>query len=83
MVSALDPHSAFLDSDEYERGSASSTTGNYSGVGIEVTMEDRRGQGRQAPIDGTSAAKAGIRPEDMIVAIDGVPIDTSGLNERY
>ena len=34
-----------------------------------------------APIDGTSAAKAGIRPGDMIVAIDGVPIDSSGLND--
>jgi carboxyl-terminal processing protease len=79
MVSALDPHSAFLDSDEYDEIRIS-TTGNYSGVGIEVTMEDE-GVKVVAPIDGTSAAKAGIRPGDMIVAIDGVPIDTSGLND--
>jgi carboxyl-terminal processing protease len=79
MVSALDPHSAFLDTDEYDEIRIS-TTGNYSGVGIEVTMEDE-GVKVVAPIDGTSAAKAGIRPGDMIVAIDGVPIDTSGLND--
>jgi carboxyl-terminal processing protease len=79
MVSALDPHSAFLDSDEYDEIRIS-TTGNYSGVGIEVTMEDE-GVKVVAPIDGTSAAKAGIRPGDMIVAIDGVPIDSSGLND--
>jgi carboxyl-terminal processing protease len=79
MVSALDPHSAFLDSDEYDEIRIS-TTGNYSGVGIEVTMEDD-GVKVVAPIDGTSAAKAGIRPGDMIVAIDGVPVDTSGLND--
>jgi carboxyl-terminal processing protease len=79
MVSALDPHSAFLDSDEYDEIRIS-TTGNYSGVGIEVTMEDE-GVKVVAPIDGTSAAKAGIHPGDMIVAIDGVPIDTSGLND--
>jgi carboxyl-terminal processing protease len=79
MVAALDPHSAFLDSDEYDEIRIS-TTGNYSGVGIEVTMEDD-GVKVVAPIDGTSAAKAGIRPGDMIVAIDGVPVDTSGLND--
>ena len=79
MVSALDPHSAFLDSDEYDEIRIS-TTGNYSGVGIVVTMEDE-GVKVVAPIDGTSAAKAGIRPGDMIVAIDGVPIDSSGLND--
>ena len=79
MVSALDPHSAFLDSDEYDEIRIS-TTGNYSGVGIEVTMEDE-GVKVVAPIDGTAAAKAGIRPGDMIVAIDGVPIDSSGLND--
>ena len=79
MVSALDPHSAFLDSDEYDEIRIS-TTGNYSGVGIEVTMEDE-GVKVVAPIDGTSAAKAGIRPGDMIVAIDGVPVDSSGLND--
>jgi carboxyl-terminal processing protease len=79
MVSSLDPHSAFLDSDEYDEIRIS-TTGNYSGVGIEVTMEDD-GVKVVAPIDGTSAAKAGIRPGDMIVAIDGVPVDTTGLND--
>jgi carboxyl-terminal processing protease len=79
MVSALDPHSAFLDSDEYDEIRIS-TTGAYSGVGIEVTMED--GAVRVvAPIDGTPAARAGIQAGDIIVSIDDVPVDTEGLND--
>jgi carboxyl-terminal processing protease len=79
MVSALDPHSAFLDSDEYDEIRIS-TTGAYSGVGIEVTMED--GAVRVvAPIDGTPAARAGIQAGDIIVSIDDVPVDTEGLSD--
>ncbi len=79
MVSALDPHSAFLDNEEYDEIRIS-TTGNYSGVGIEVTMED--GAVRVvAPIEGTPAARAGIHAGDVIVSIDDVPVDNAGLND--
>lgn len=79
MVSALDPHSAFLDNDEYDEIRIS-TTGAYSGVGIEVTMEG--GVVRVVtPIEGTPAARAGIKPGDIIVSIDGVPVDSSGLTD--
>ena len=74
MVSALDPHSQFLDPEEYDEIRIS-TTGAYSGVGIEVTMQD--GAVRVvAPIDGTPAAHAGIEAGDTIVSIDDVPVDT-------
>jgi carboxyl-terminal processing protease len=79
MVSALDPHSAFLDNEEYDEIRIS-TTGNYSGVGIEVTMEDGAVK-VVAPIEGTPAAKAGIEPGDTIISIDGVAIEPSGLND--
>jgi carboxyl-terminal processing protease len=79
MVSALDPHSAFLDSEEYDEIRIS-TTGAYSGVGIEVTMEDGVVK-VVAPIDGTPAAHAGIQAGDVIVAIDDVAVDTAGLND--
>ncbi|HUE09963.1 MAG TPA: hypothetical protein VMQ54_03445, partial [Steroidobacteraceae bacterium] len=39
MVSSLDPYSAYLDVDEYDEIKISSS-GQYSGVGIEVSMED-------------------------------------------
>ncbi|HLG52631.1 MAG TPA: hypothetical protein VI339_01825, partial [Steroidobacteraceae bacterium] len=38
MVSDLDPHSAFMDEDEFE-DLRIATEGNYSGIGIEVTLE--------------------------------------------
>ena len=79
MVSALDPHSAFLDPEEYDEIRIS-TTGAYSGVGIEVTMQD--GAVRVvAPIDGTPAARAGIQAGDIIVSIDDVAVDTAALDD--
>ena len=79
MVSALDPHSQFLDPEEYDEIRIS-TTGAYSGVGIEVTMQD--GAVRVvAPIDGTPAARAGIKAGDIIVSIDDVAVDTEALDD--
>lgn len=79
MVSGLDPHSAFLDNDEYDEIRIN-TTGNYSGVGIEVTMEDGAVK-VVAPIEGTPAAKAGIEPGDRIISIDGVSVEQTGLSD--
>ncbi|HMK86598.1 MAG TPA: S41 family peptidase [Steroidobacteraceae bacterium] len=77
MVSSLDPYSAYLDSDEYDEIKISSS-GQYSGVGIEVSMED--GQVVVvAPLDGSPAAEAGIRPGDVISTIDGVAVNTTTL----
>ena len=79
MVAALDPHSAFLDNEEYDEIRIS-TTGNYSGVGIEVTMEDGAVK-VVSPIEGTPAARAGILAGDVIVSIDDVPVEAAGLND--
>jgi carboxyl-terminal processing protease len=77
MVSSLDPYSAYLDGDEYDDIKISSS-GEYSGVGIEVSMED--GQVVVvAPLDGSSAAEAGIRAGDVIATIDNVPVNTTTL----
>ena len=78
MVGELDPHSAFMDRDEFEDLKIA-TEGNYSGIGVEVTAED----GVLiviAPLDDSPAARAGIRPGDTILAIDdqllrGEPLD--------
>jgi len=77
MVSSLDPYSAYLDGDEYDDIKISSS-GQYSGVGIEVSMED--GQVVVvAPLDGSPAAAAGIRTGDVIATIDGVQVNTTTL----
>jgi carboxyl-terminal processing protease len=77
MVSSLDPYSAYLDGDEYDEIKISSS-GQYSGVGIEVSMEDDQVV-VVSPFDGSPAAIAGIRTGDVIASIDGVPVNTTTL----
>jgi carboxyl-terminal processing protease len=82
MVSALDPHSAFLDSEEFEEIRLS-TMGSYPGVGIEVAAEDG-GVKILRPIDGSPAEQAGMQSGDVIVKIDGVDVgaDLAGAINR-
>jgi len=77
MVSSLDPYSAYLDGDEYDEIKISSS-GQYSGVGIEVSMEDDQVV-VVSPFEGSPAAQAGIRSGDVIATIDGVPVNTTTL----
>src|SRR6266436_4626953 len=77
MVSSLDPYSAYLDGDEYDEIKISSS-GQYSGVGIEVSMEDDQVV-VVSPFEGSPAAAAGIRPGDVIATIDGIPVNTTNL----
>ncbi len=79
MVGDLDPHSEFLDAREY-REIRASTSGRYSGVGLEVSSAD----GMVlviAPIDGTPAQKAGVLSGDEIVEIDGIVVESRGLDD--
>jgi carboxyl-terminal processing protease len=77
MVASLDPYSAYLDGDEYDEVKISSS-GRYSGVGIELSIEDEQVI-VIAPFEGSPAALAGIRSGDVIVTIDGIPVNTSTL----
>jgi carboxyl-terminal processing protease len=73
MVTNLDPYSQYLDATAFQDLRAS-TTGNYSGVGVEVSV--REGQVQVvAPIEGTPADRAGIRPGDVIVNIAGIEVE--------
>ena len=79
MLSGLDPHSAYLDQDEFADLKAS-TSGKFGGLGIEVTLED--GMIKViSPIDGSPAAKAGLRTGDLIVRIDDTPIKDLNLRD--
>ncbi len=79
MVADLDPHSQFLDADEYQDIRVS-TSGSYSGVGLELSTDDNEIT-VVAPIDGTPAARAGMRAGDVIVAIDDTSVRKDGLQE--
>jgi carboxyl-terminal processing protease len=79
MVADLDPHSAYLDPDEYEEIRVS-TTGNYSGVGLEVSVEDDRVV-VVTPIEGSPADEAGILQGDVVISVDGMPVDARDLND--
>ncbi len=72
MVGGLDPHSAFLDDEQFEEIRLS-TMGSYPGVGIEVTA-DRSAVRILRAIEGSPAARAGILPGDLISRIDGVAV---------
>src|SRR3979490_3048453 len=72
MVAALDPHSAFLDTEEFEEIRLS-TMGSYPGVGIEVVAEDSAGK-ILPPLQGPPADQAGLLPGDQIVRIDDTDI---------
>ena len=82
MVSSLDPHSAYLDSEEFEE-TRLSTMGSYPGVGIEVAADGPAVRILHA-IQGSPADIAGLRAGDEIVAIDGkrVGADASGAIEH-
>jgi carboxyl-terminal processing protease len=79
IVASLDPHSALLDAAEYEAMRVS-TSGHYSGVGIEVAEHD----GRivvVTPIEGSPAARAGVRPGDVLLEIDGQAVEAGRLDQ--
>lgn len=79
MLSGLDPHSSYLDQDEFHELQVG-TTGEFGGLGIEVGMEDGFVK-VIAPIDDTPAKRAGIEAGDLIVRLDDTPVKGMTLNE--
>jgi len=69
MLSSLDPHSSFMPPDMFKEAQLD-TTGKYEGLGIEIGVRDGI-LTVVAPIEGTPAWKAGIKPNDQILKIDG------------
>ncbi|TBR36692.1 MULTISPECIES: S41 family peptidase [Dyella] len=81
MLTGLDPHSEYLDKEGLAELSED-TTGQYGGLGIEVLQVD--GTLRIiAPIDDTPASRAGIKPGDVIVKIDGKIVDSENIDDMF
>ena len=79
MLTSLDPHSSYMNPEDF-RSLQVQTSGEYGGLGIEVTMEDGFVK-VISPIDDTPAQRAGIQPGDYITAINGKPIIGQTLND--
>jgi carboxyl-terminal processing protease len=71
MLRTLDPHSNFFDPKAYKQ-LLEDQKGRYSGVGMEVRTQSERTV-VVAPFPGSPAYRAGIRPGDAIMAVDGKP----------
>jgi len=76
MLTRLDPHSDYMDQEQYEQMTAV-TRGQFGGIGVELTLESRVPE-VIAPIDGTPASDAGIEPGDRISKIDAQ--STTGMD---
>jgi carboxyl-terminal processing protease len=79
MLSGLDPHSVYLDADDF-KDLQTSTTGEFSGLGLEVGMENGFVK-VISPIDDTPAQQAGIESGDIILKLDNHPVKGMSLNE--
>ncbi|HYM33469.1 MAG TPA: S41 family peptidase [Candidatus Cybelea sp.] len=79
MLAALDPHSSYMDAKEF-KDMMVQTRGEFGGLGMQVTMEDGAVK-VVSPIDDTPAAKAGVMPGDLIVAIDQAPVSDMTLSQ--
>ena len=76
MLASLDPHSSYLSPKDFKDMQVQ-TSGQFGGLGIEVTMDDTGAIKVISPMDGTPAAQAGILANDQITAIDGQ--DVTGI----
>ena len=77
LLRDLDPHSAYLEADD-SADLQERTRGAYEGIGVEMAWEDDGTLRVIAPIDDTPAARAGIKAGDVIVAVDGKPVEEAG-----
>ncbi|NQX90155.1 MAG: S41 family peptidase [Halioglobus sp.] len=79
MLMGLDPHSTYLTEDAFQ-GLQDTTSGEFTGLGLEVGMEN--GYVKViSPIDGSPAAAAGLLSGDVILKLDNAPVKGMSLNE--
>ncbi|MBD1853607.1 carboxyl-terminal processing protease CtpA [Leptolyngbya sp. FACHB-711] len=76
-----DPFTRLLKPDQY-RSLQTNTSGELTGVGLQIAQENSTGELRViAPIEGSPAAQAGIKPRDRIIKINGYPTVKLSLDE--
>lgn len=79
MLNGLDPHSSYMDADEFKEMQIT-TSGRFGGLGIQVQADE--GFIRVvAPLDDTPAKRAGIQARDLIIRIDDRSVQGMDLEE--
>ncbi len=78
MLSELDPHSSYMEADEF-RQLDDSSQGRYSGIGVEIVIQNKQAKVVYV-MDGGAADKAGIVTGDVITSID--KLDLRGRDLR-
>ncbi|PTR23379.1 carboxyl-terminal processing protease [Luteibacter sp. OK325] len=81
MLQNLDPHSEYLDKEGLDELDED-TTGQYGGLGIEV-LQVEGSLKIVSPIDDTPASRAGIKPGDTILKVDGMVVDSQNIDEAF
>jgi len=71
MLSTLDPHSAYMTPEMFKEMQVE-TKGEFGGVGIQIGVKENR-LAVIAPIEGTPAYRAGIKPGDFIIKVNDEP----------
>jgi carboxyl-terminal processing protease len=79
MMSRLDPHSVFMRPDVY-RQMRDDTTGEFDGLGLELTVQDGE-LTVISPVVESPGERAGLRPGDRVLSIDGSPTKEMSLAE--
>lgn len=79
MLTGLDPHSSYMTPKAF-RDMQAETRGRFGGLGLEVTQESGVIK-VVSPIDDTPASRAGIKPGDLIVLLDGKSVQGMSLND--
>jgi carboxyl-terminal processing protease len=82
MLATLDdPFTRLLKPDQY-RSLQTNTSGELTGVGLQITQDNPTGELRViSPIEGSPAEQAGIKPRDRILKINGIPTVKLSLDE--
>jgi carboxyl-terminal processing protease len=79
LVHGLDPHSSYFSPEDLAIFEGD-TTGTFGGIGVEVDFRDDRVI-VIAPVEGSPADRAGVRSGDVIVSLDGRPLDSDKPDE--
>lgn len=79
MLTELDPHSSYFDPQEFKE-LQEHTSGSRVGIGVELDL--RGGRVRViAPVEGAPAFRAGVRPGDELLAVDGHAVEIDGADK--
>lgn len=79
MVTALDPHSTYLDQNDMKE-LKTTISGRFVGIGVELTLKDGLLK-VISPLEGSPAQKAGIKPNDLIIKVNGTLVKDMTLSQ--